>query len=160
MTTVSPAIAAGPPLAEEPGLGPLTLPGFLREVTARHGDREALRVPGGVRWSYRDLHERSVEVARALHAAPDRPCAVVADHQPTVEARVEVRVLDSGQQAVAPRPSLGGDRLAVRLPERHPADRCRVDHQQLVDFSVSNAGWSQLGCRIARGTLFCSLASF
>ncbi len=69
MTTVSPAIAAGPPLAEEPGLGPLTLPGFLREVTARHGDREALRVPGGVRWSYRDLHERSVEVARALHAA-------------------------------------------------------------------------------------------
>ncbi|WP_067657523.1 class I adenylate-forming enzyme family protein [Nocardia harenae] len=69
MTTVSPAIAAGPPLADEPGLGPLTLPGFLREVTARYGDREALRVPGGVSWTYRDLHAHAVEVAQALRAA-------------------------------------------------------------------------------------------
>ncbi|MFC8528011.1 class I adenylate-forming enzyme family protein [Nocardia sp. NPDC057227] len=69
MTTRSPAIAAGPPLADEPGLGPLTLPGFLREVTARYGDREALRVPGGVSWTYRELHDRAVEVARALRAA-------------------------------------------------------------------------------------------
>lgn len=69
MTTVSPAIAAGPPLADEPGLGPLTLPGFLREVTARYGDREALRVPGGVRWTYRELHAHAVEVAQALRAA-------------------------------------------------------------------------------------------
>ncbi|WP_280241095.1 hypothetical protein, partial [Nocardia abscessus] len=36
------AIATGPPLSDEPGLGPLTLPGFLREVTERYGDREAL----------------------------------------------------------------------------------------------------------------------
>ncbi|MEV0358321.1 class I adenylate-forming enzyme family protein [Nocardia sp. NPDC050697] len=69
MTTVSPAIAAGPPLADEPGLGPLTLPGFLREVTARYGEREALRVPGGVSWTYRDLHAHAVEVAQALRAA-------------------------------------------------------------------------------------------
>ncbi|WP_280309837.1 hypothetical protein [Nocardia abscessus] len=40
------AIATGPPLSDEPGLGPLTLPGFLREVTERYGDREAL-VAGG-----------------------------------------------------------------------------------------------------------------
>ncbi|MFC8043854.1 AMP-binding protein [Nocardia sp. NPDC057353] len=69
MTTVSPAIAAGPPLADEPGLGPLTLPGFLREVTARYGDREALRVPGGPSWTYRELHAHAVEVAQALRAA-------------------------------------------------------------------------------------------
>ncbi|WP_280349806.1 hypothetical protein, partial [Nocardia abscessus] len=36
------AIATGPPLSDEPGLGPLTLPGFLREVTERYSHREAL----------------------------------------------------------------------------------------------------------------------
>ncbi|MDB6105964.1 MAG: fadD3 1 [Gammaproteobacteria bacterium] len=65
------SIAKGPPLSEEPGLGSLTLPGFLREVTTRFADREALvlRTPNGVeRWSYATLWERSVEVARALLA--------------------------------------------------------------------------------------------
>lgn len=66
------SIVHGPPLAEEPGLGALTLPGFLRQVTERHADREALvqRRPDGAieRWSYRDLWARSVEVARALVA--------------------------------------------------------------------------------------------
>jgi acyl-CoA synthetase (AMP-forming)/AMP-acid ligase II len=65
------SIASGPPLRDEPGLGPLTLPGFLREVTAAYGEREAviLRTPGHTRWTYADLWERSVEVARALRAA-------------------------------------------------------------------------------------------
>ena len=66
------SIVHGPPLSEEPGLGALTLPGFLREVTERYPDREALaqRRPDGAveRWSYRDLWDRSVEVARALAA--------------------------------------------------------------------------------------------
>ncbi|TDD91792.1 long-chain fatty acid--CoA ligase [Actinomadura darangshiensis] len=65
------SVVAGPPLSEEPGLGPLTLPGFLREVTERYGEREAivLRGPGGaVRWTYTDLWERAIEVARALRA--------------------------------------------------------------------------------------------
>ncbi|MCX5045401.1 acyl--CoA ligase [Aldersonia sp. NBC_00410] len=62
------SIISGPPLADEPGLGTLTLPGFLREVTTRFGDREAL-VAGDVRWTYADLWERSIEVARALRAA-------------------------------------------------------------------------------------------
>ncbi|MFI9408768.1 class I adenylate-forming enzyme family protein [Nocardia gamkensis] len=65
------AIASGPPLCEEPGLGPLTLPGFLREVTRGYGDREALVAHTGtgvVRWSYTDLWERATEVARALRA--------------------------------------------------------------------------------------------
>jgi fatty-acyl-CoA synthase len=66
------AIARGIPLSEEPGLGALTLPGFLREVTARHGAREALAMPHpdrpAERWSYDDLWVRSVEIARALLA--------------------------------------------------------------------------------------------
>src|SRR6478735_11472625 len=62
------SIISGPPLADEPGLGTLTLPGFLREVTTQFGDREAL-VAGDVRWTYADLWERSIEVARALRAA-------------------------------------------------------------------------------------------
>ena len=67
------SIVSGPPLSEEPGLGPLTLPGFLREVTATYREREAVvhRNPGAggtTRWTYTDLWERAVEVARALRA--------------------------------------------------------------------------------------------
>jgi fatty-acyl-CoA synthase len=66
------AIVRGIPLSEEPGLGALTLPGFLRHVTQRYTDREALvmRKPdGGVeRWTYADLWAHSVEIARALIA--------------------------------------------------------------------------------------------
>lgn len=65
------SIIAGPPLCEEPGLGALTLGGWLREVTARSGPREALVLhePGGVtRWSYDDLWDRANAVARALIA--------------------------------------------------------------------------------------------
>jgi fatty-acyl-CoA synthase len=70
-STDSLSIVKGPPLGEEPGLGALTLPGFLREVTEKYADREALvmRTPDGVvRWSYKELWERSVEVARSLLA--------------------------------------------------------------------------------------------
>jgi len=65
------SIVAGPALGEEPGLGSLTLPGFLREVTATYGEREALvlHTPEGViRWTYADLWERAIEVAQALRA--------------------------------------------------------------------------------------------
>src|SRR5439155_12957191 len=52
--------------------GALTLPGFLREVTERYADREALvmhKPDGSVeRWSYNNLWDRSVDVARALIA--------------------------------------------------------------------------------------------
>jgi fatty-acyl-CoA synthase len=63
------SIVTGPPLADEPGLGTLTLPGFLREVTQMYGEREALVWHGdsGVtRWTYAQLWERAVEVARSL----------------------------------------------------------------------------------------------
>jgi acyl-CoA synthetase (AMP-forming)/AMP-acid ligase II len=65
------SIVAGPPLAEEPGIGALTLGGWLREVTARFGPSEALVLHEGdavIRWSYDDLWQRANEVARALIA--------------------------------------------------------------------------------------------
>ena len=66
------SVASGIPLAEEPGLGALTLPGYLREVTERHAEREALvfHHPDGMveRWSYADLWGRAMGVARALAA--------------------------------------------------------------------------------------------
>lgn len=66
------AIARGIPLSDEPGLGALTLPGFLREVTERYGPREALAMPrpdgSTERWTYDDLRKRSVGIARALIA--------------------------------------------------------------------------------------------
>ncbi len=65
------SIVSGPSLKDEPGLGTLTLPGFLRDVTSRYGDREALAfrtAEGVIRWTYADLWERTVEVACALRA--------------------------------------------------------------------------------------------
>ena len=66
------SILRGIPLSEEPGLGELTVPGFIRQVAERFSDREALvqRRPDGTteRWSYRDLWDRSVEVAQSLIA--------------------------------------------------------------------------------------------
>jgi fatty-acyl-CoA synthase len=65
------SIVSGPPLSAEPGLGPLTLPGFLREVTAAYGGREALVLRAAqdvTRWTYTELWERAIEVARALRA--------------------------------------------------------------------------------------------
>jgi fatty-acyl-CoA synthase len=65
------SIVSGPSLSDEPGLGALTLPGFLHEVTSMYGNREALvfhAADGDTRWSYADLWERAVEVACALRA--------------------------------------------------------------------------------------------
>ena len=66
------SVVTGPPLSEEPGLGALTLPGFLQEVTEAFGPREAIvhRRPDGVveRWSYAQLHDHAQNVAKALVA--------------------------------------------------------------------------------------------
>ena len=65
------SIARGIPLDLEPGLGALTIPGYLREIRDRFASREALvqhTQSGVVRWSYATLWERSQEVARALVA--------------------------------------------------------------------------------------------
>ena len=62
----------GTPLADEPGLGALTIGGYLREVAARYGPAEALVMRSGanrIAWSYDELLKRSIEVARALIAS-------------------------------------------------------------------------------------------
>lgn len=71
---VTPAlsIVSGPSLSDEPGLGSLTLPGFLRNVTSMYGDREALVFHSAgetIRWTYTELWERAAEVACALRAS-------------------------------------------------------------------------------------------
>ncbi len=73
-TTPDPSLSIirGIPLSEEPGLGALTLPGYLREVTERYAEREALvmHCPDGSiqRWTYSELWDRSMAVARSLTA--------------------------------------------------------------------------------------------
>jgi fatty-acyl-CoA synthase len=68
------SIIAGLPLSEEPGLGELTLTGWLRSVCEAGGQAEALVYYGegldGARtsWTYADLWDRANEVARALIA--------------------------------------------------------------------------------------------
>jgi fatty-acyl-CoA synthase len=65
------SIAHGIPLDEETGIGALTLGGYIREVTSRFSPNEAavLRMGDDVtRWSYADLWDRSMEVARSLVA--------------------------------------------------------------------------------------------
>src|SRR5689334_13199125 len=65
------SISRGIPLADEKGIGALTLGGYLREVTQAYGPNEALVLREGdkvVRWTYDELWERSMEVARALVA--------------------------------------------------------------------------------------------
>jgi fatty-acyl-CoA synthase len=73
MTANPPSIARGIPLEQEPGLGALTIGGYLREVTRRHAGREALVMyrPSGERmaWTYDVLWERALEVAKALIAS-------------------------------------------------------------------------------------------
>src|SRR3974390_2049322 len=66
------SIVSGIPLSAEPGLGALTLPAYLKEVTARFAAREALvmhKADGSQeRWSYEELWQRAMSVARALAA--------------------------------------------------------------------------------------------
>ena len=65
------SIARGIPLAEETGIGALTLAGYIREVAERYGPREAAVIHIGdtvERWTYDDLWQRSRRVAKALIA--------------------------------------------------------------------------------------------
>lgn len=69
------SIARGIPLAEEANIGALTLAGYIREVCERWPDNEAavlhLDGPGGervIRWTYAELWERAMAVAKALVA--------------------------------------------------------------------------------------------
>ena len=66
------SLVAGPPIAEEAGQGAQTIAGYLREVTEKYGPREAVVLRNRSHrfsWTYDDLFERAMEVARALAAA-------------------------------------------------------------------------------------------
>ncbi|WP_439135131.1 class I adenylate-forming enzyme family protein [Pseudomaricurvus sp.] len=59
------------PLNEEPGIGALSLPGYLREVTSQYAPREAVVMhhdDSVLRWTYQDLWNESARVAKALIA--------------------------------------------------------------------------------------------
>jgi fatty-acyl-CoA synthase len=65
------SISRGIPLADEEGIGALTLGGYIREVAGRFGPNEAAVLRQGddaERWTYDELLDRSMEVARALIA--------------------------------------------------------------------------------------------
>lgn len=71
MGDASASIVHGIPLEEQPGIGPLTIAGYLREVVRRHGPAEAVVMRSGgerLSWSYDELLARSMDVARALIA--------------------------------------------------------------------------------------------
>lgn len=74
----------GPPLPLPEELGPLTLGGFLADVVAVHGDRQALvfddplRDGETVRWSYSELLDEANRIAAALIAAGTEPGARIA----------------------------------------------------------------------------------
>jgi len=66
---LSRSLVRGIPLSEEEGIGALTIPGYLREVCGCYAQREAVvqhRPDTVVRWSYQDLWDQSVAVAKAL----------------------------------------------------------------------------------------------
>ncbi|MCW1402783.1 acyl--CoA ligase [Novosphingobium sp. MW5] len=65
------SISRGIPLGEEEGIGPLTLGGYVREIARRYGPSEAavIHLDGkAYRWTYDELLERAMEVARSLVA--------------------------------------------------------------------------------------------
>ena len=59
----------GPALETEEGIGALTLPAFLEEVTHRYAKREAVAFRNSVHWTYEDLWREARRVAKALIAA-------------------------------------------------------------------------------------------
>lgn len=65
------SIVRGIPLTDEEGLGALTMPGFLHEVTTRFSEREAVvfhRDGQVAHWTYADLWAEAAAIARALLA--------------------------------------------------------------------------------------------
>lgn len=59
-------------LKDEPGVGAITLPGFMSEIAATYGPKEALRwrdLAGEQKcWTYTEMYEEALKVAKALIA--------------------------------------------------------------------------------------------
>ena len=65
------SLVEGIALADEPGIGSQTIGGYLRDVVRKHGSAEALVLNTGgqrIAWSYDELWQNSLNVARALVA--------------------------------------------------------------------------------------------
>ncbi len=65
------SLVQGTSLDEEPGIGALTIPGYLDQLGARYGSREAVVLNAGGRrlaWTFDDLSDNATELARALIA--------------------------------------------------------------------------------------------
>jgi fatty-acyl-CoA synthase len=65
------SLVHGPELDDEPWIGAQTIPGYLDQVVARYGNREAVVLNTGAQrlvWTYDELHERAADVAGALIA--------------------------------------------------------------------------------------------
>jgi acyl-CoA synthetase (AMP-forming)/AMP-acid ligase II len=88
------SLVYGTALAEEPGLGPLTIGGYAREVTRRYAGNEALVMrthKKRVSLNYTELWERSVAIAKALiaaGAAKDSRIGVLMTNRPEYVASV------------------------------------------------------------------------
>jgi fatty-acyl-CoA synthase len=131
------SIVRGIPLVEEPGLGALTVPGYLSEVTSRFGEREALvwRTRDTIlRWSYATLWERAVEVARALIAcgvAKDARVGILMTNRPAMLAAAFGTALAGGVAVLLntfSTPSelghlVAASDISILLFERHIASR-------------------------------------
>jgi fatty-acyl-CoA synthase len=87
----------GPAVADVPGVGALTLGGFLAEVVERYGDREAvvfddpLRGGETVRWTYRRLGAEARRIGRSLVAyrlMPGEAVGVVMGNRPEALAAI------------------------------------------------------------------------
>src|SRR3546814_11203713 len=66
-TQALPSVIHGIPLDEEQGLGALTLPGYLREVTTRYAQREALvmhEANGTTRWCTAELRSEERRIGK------------------------------------------------------------------------------------------------
>src|SRR5689334_13495811 len=129
------SVVCGPPLSAEPGLGALTLPGFLREVPAAYAGREAL-VLGATRWTYDGLWEHAVEVARALRGCGvgrDGRIGVLMTNRPEWVAAVRSRAADRRG-----RPATVGQ-VPVPAPPGHDR-RGRARHRDLGRLPGPRAG--------------------
>jgi acyl-CoA synthetase (AMP-forming)/AMP-acid ligase II len=149
---------SGPPLSAEPGLGALTLPGFLREVAERYGEREAVvfhRGDGVTRWTYAQVRERAVEVAAALRACglgKDGRVGVLMSNRPEWIAAVFGTALAGGVAVTLSTFStpaeldhmLAVSAVSVLLFERSVASQ---------DFAATLTGLEPLIGRAAAGTL-------
>ena len=155
------SILHGPPLELEEGLGPLTLPGYLKELTQRYGGREAIvfRESAGdpIRWTYDELYERASDIARALIAAglgKNEIVAVLMTNRPEWLAAVFGVALAGGVAAPMSTFSTSAELehllktscASVLLMERHVLKKDFLEILCQLEPAVASAGHAAIDC--------------